>query len=210
MALARFRWIGSACHAEAGRKSSREGGARAAGFSLLEVLVATTLLAAALAAVAQLFAVATKSNFSAKATTFAALLAQQKMEQLRGLTYGFDVLGLPMTDATTDITVVPESVTGGKGLSPSPAGTLGQNMSGYCDFVDRNGNSLGGGTTPPAGTAYIRRWSVEPLPTNPNNTLIFQVLVTRSRNRGTADTATGVTRLPDEARIISVKTRKAT
>src|SRR5947207_1671073 len=184
MALARFRWIGStvasiAEYSELPRKheNTKSGYSfrafvfswpaddAGAGFSLLEVLVATTLLAAALAAVAQLFAVATKSNFSAKATTFASLLAQQKMEQLRGLTYGFDVLGLPLTDTTTDITVAPESVTGGKGLSPSPAGTLGQNMSGYCDFLDRNGNSLGGGTTPPAGTAYIRRWSVEPLPT---------------------------------------------
>ncbi len=31
--------------------------------------------------------------------------------------------------------------------------------------------------TPPANTVYVRRWSVEPLPTNPNNTLILQVLV---------------------------------
>jgi hypothetical protein len=58
---------------------------------------------------------------------------------------------------------------------------------------------------------YIRRWSIEPLPTNPNNTLILQVLVTRWRSRGVADTeeANGGRRLPDEARIISVKTRKA-
>jgi hypothetical protein len=70
--------------------------------------------------------------------------------------------------------------------------------------------SLGGGTTPPANTMYIRRWSIEPLPTNPNDTLVLQVLVTRFRDRGAADTAVDVKRLPDEARIISVKTRKAT
>ena len=51
---------------------------------------------------------------------------------------------------------------------------------------------------------------MEPLPTNPNNTLVLQVLVTRTRSRGSADQAVGVNRLPDEARIISVKTRKAT
>jgi hypothetical protein len=84
------------------------------------------------------------------------------------------------------------------------------NMDGYCDYLDKNGNSLGGGPLVPNGTVYIRRWSVEPLPTNPNNTLVLQVLVTRSRNRGSADTALGVNRLPDEARLISVKTRKAT
>jgi len=180
------------------------------GFSLLEVLVATGLLAVALTALAQLFAIATKSNISAKSTTFAALLAQQKMEQLRGLTWGFDTLGLPLTDTASNISATPESPTGGTGLTPSPANVLGQNTNGYCDFLDKAGNSLGGGTTPPAQTIYIRRWAIEPLPTNPNNTLVFQVLVTRSRDRGTADTASDVKRLPDEARIISMKTRKAT
>ena len=179
------------------------------GFSLLEVLVATTILTVALSALAQLFAISTRANSGAKVTTYAAILAQQKKEQLRGLTLGFDYLGLPLTDTTTDITVIPELPAGGKGLSPSPGNTLGANTAGYCDFLDRSGNSLGGGTTPPDGTVYIRRWSVEPLPTNPNNTLVLQVLVTRSRDRGTADTATGVKRLPDEARLISVKTRKA-
>ena len=54
---------------------------------------------------------------------------------------------------------------------------------------------------------FIRRWSVEPLPTNPNNTLILQVLVTRNRNRGDAD-AGNVARQNEEARLMSVKTRK--
>ena len=169
-----------------------------------------TILSVGLAALAQLFALSTRANAGSKTTTFASVLAEQKVEQLRGLTWGFDNLGLPLSDTTTDVTVVPEKPTGGRGLSPSPAGTLGQNTDGYCDFLDDRGNSLGGGTTLPDGTVFIRRWSIEPLPTNPNNTLVLQVLVTRSRNRGGADTATGVTRLPDEARIISVKTRKAT
>jgi hypothetical protein len=95
------------------------------------------------------------------------------------------------------------------GLSPSPAGTLAENSDGYVDYLDSNGCSLGGGSVMPANTAYIRRWSVEPLPTNPNNTLILQVLVTRHVDRGpdaAADAA--VRRLPDEARFVGVKTRK--
>ncbi len=179
------------------------------GFSLLEVLFASTILAVALTALAQLFAVSTRANASARTTTFASVLAQQKMEQLRGLTWGFDALGLPLSDTTTDLTVVPEKTTGGKGLSPGSAATLGTNTSGYVDYLDASGNSLGTGTTPPPTTLYVRRWSVEPLPTNPNNTLVLQVLVTRLRNRGSADSTVEVRRLPDEARIISVKTRKA-
>ncbi len=214
MALARFRWIGNEASPRTAEWLRQRGNGESSllgdrGFSLIEVLAATTILTVALAALAQLFAISAKSNSSAKATTFASVLAQQKMEQLRGLTWGFDTLGLPLTDTTTDITIVPE-MAGGHGLSPSPAGTLGQNTDGYCDFIDKNGAWLGGGQTPPASTAYIRRWSVEPLPTNPNNTVVLQVLVTRWRNRGSADTAVGVNRLPDEARIVSVKTRKAT
>ena len=167
------------------------------------------MLIVGVAGLAQLFALSTRSNTSARATTFASVLAQQKMEQLRSLTWGFDTAGLPLSDSSTNITAAVESPTGGKGLAPSPTGTLGNNIDGYCDFLDSTGKSLGGGSTPPQRTIFIRRWSVEPLPTNPNNTLVLQVLVTRLRNRGTADTATGVGRLPDEARIISVKTRKA-
>jgi len=178
------------------------------GFSLLEVLMATTVLTVGLAALAQLFAISTRANFSAKITTIASVLAQQKMEQLRGLTWGYDLVGLPLSDFSTNVTVVSEAPSGGNGLTASPADSLKQNVDGYCDFLDRYGTSLGGGDTPPAGTAYVRRWSIEPLPINPNNTLILQVLVTQRKDRG-ADPTTSTRRLPDEARVISVKARKA-
>lgn len=190
MALARFR-------------SSNDGG-----FSLVEVMIATTLLAMSLTALAELFAISVKNNAVAKNGTFAQVLAAQKMEQLRGLTWGFDPLGLPVSDVSTNTAVSPEASTGGKGLAPSPTNTLQTSTDGYVDYVDPFGNSLGGGTVVPDNTAYIRRWLIEPLPTNPNNTLILQVLVTRRRNRGTAD-AGSVARAPDEARLITVKTRKA-
>jgi type II secretory pathway pseudopilin PulG len=166
---------------------------RERGFSLLEVLCATTILIVGLAALAQLVAVSTRINSSAKTTTIATLVAAQKMEQLRSLSWGFDNLGLPLSDA---------------GLNASPPDSLKRNISSYCDFLDRTGRSLGGGASPPAGAAYISRWSVEPLPTDPANTLVLQVLVTASSNRDVDDTA-GVRRLPDEALLVSVKTRKA-
>jgi len=196
--LAKFSWT-------ADRRTS----AGERGFSLLEVLFATTMLVVGVAGLAQLFALSTRTNTSARATTFASLLAQQKMEQLRGLTWGFDTLGLPLTDTSTNIAAAVESPTGGTGLTPSPTGTLGSNTNGYVDYLDATGKSLGSGSNPPQGTVFVRRWSIEPLPTNPNNTLVLQVLVFRNGNRPTADNTVGVKRLPDEARIISVKTRKA-
>jgi type II secretory pathway pseudopilin PulG len=177
------------------------------GFSLVETLVATALLAVSLVALAELFGVAAKSNASARTGSFAAVLAEQKIEQLRALTWGFDSLGLPISDSATDTSVSPELAAGGTGLSPSPSNTLQANTDGYVDYLDNNGVQLGGGTVIPAGTAYIRRWMIEPLPTNPNNTLIIQVLVTRRQDRGVAD-AGSVMRLPDEARLVTVKTRK--
>ena len=179
------------------------------GFSILEVLVATTIMTVAVAGLAQMFALATQANASARATTYAAVLAQQKMEQLRSLTWGFDVQGLPITDTTTDATAVSEIAGGGRGLSLSPEHSLGTNTEGYCDFVDTFGRPLGGGTTPPVGTAYIRRWSIEALPTNPNNTIVLQVLVTRAGRRSGADTSKTGARAPDEACLVSVKTRTA-
>ena len=180
------------------------------GFSLAETIIATGIMAASIAGLGQLFAVSVLSNRTARNTTFASVLATQKMEQLRGLTYGFDTLGLPLTDTSTNLAVNPLSPTGGKGLSPSPTGALRANTDGYVDYLDVYGKTVGtGGTTIPNGTTYIRRWTIEPLPTNPNNTVVLQVLVTRSTNRGSADTGK-VDRLPDEARIITVKTRKAT
>ena len=180
------------------------------GFSLLEVIVATSLLIVAVASLAQLFAISVRANASARATTYASVLAQQKMEQLRGLTWGFDSLGLPLTDTTTDVSVTPERATAGRGLSPSPAGggTLGVNSDGYCDFLDSSGRWLAGGATAPAGTIFVRRWSVEPLPTNPSNTIVLQVRVMRNRALAAA-AVTGGARTPDEARLVSVKTRKA-
>jgi prepilin-type N-terminal cleavage/methylation domain-containing protein len=194
--------------AERGRGASASN--NAAGFSLVEVMVATTILAVALTSLAQLFAMATKSNSIARNGTFTQILAEQKMEQLRSLTWGFDTLGLPVSDTTTDTAKSPMGVSGGTGLAPSPSNTLQTVTDGYVDYLDANGNVLGdGGTVVPGNTAYIRRWYIEPLPTNPNNTIVIQVLVTRHRNRGAADGG-NVMRLPDEARIISVKTRKAT
>ena len=178
------------------------------GFSLLETLIATLLLAGGLLATAQMFALATTGNIAAQRSTYTATLAQEKMEQLRGLTWGFDVLGLPSQDYMTNISVEPPS-NNGVGLQPSPGNALSANVEGYVDYVDRTGNSLGGGPVAPANTTFVRRWSIEPLPTNPNNTLIFQVLVFALGDRPAAGQGPVLDRVRDETRLVSVKTRKS-
>ena len=180
----------------------------AAGFSLLEVTIATAIVAGALVTLGQMAAIAIANNHAARHLTFATVLAEQKMEQLRGLTWGFDNLGRPVSDTTADTATPIDSAVGGTGLTPSPAGTLTSNADGWVDFVDQFGNILGGGTMPRPKTAYIRRWAIEPLSSNPNNAIVIHVLVTAHQSRGFADRPGSTTRLPDEARLVSVRTRK--
>ena len=179
------------------------------GFSLVEVLFALVVLSVAVSGLAHLLTVAAYTNMRARATTYAAVLAQQKMEQLRGLAYGFDPGGGAVTDVDTDITVQPEWPRGGAGLQPSPPGVLAADTPGYVDYVDGKGASLGGAAAvPPPGTAYIRRWSVQPLPSSAN-TLVLQVLVMRAGPRRAADNRIGPGGRPaDQAMLVSVKTRK--
>ena len=155
-------------------------GAAQAGFSLPEVMVATAILATALVSLGQLFAISMVSNRGARCTTYAAMLASQKIEELRSLAYSE--------------------------LTPSPPGTLGVSTSAYADYLDTYGRAIGGGGSPPAGTVYIRRWSIEPLPAYPDNTLVLQVLVTDLR-AGAAPGSAG--RMPHEARLVTLRTRKA-
>jgi prepilin-type N-terminal cleavage/methylation domain-containing protein len=180
----------------------------ARGFSLLETLVALTIMTVALSALVQLLSVSARSNQVAHSMTMATLLAQGKVEQLRALAWGFDAAGVAVSDRTTDVAILPEQPSGGRGLSPSPPGTLERNVEGYCDFLDGWGRYMGGGTTPPPGTAYVRRWSIELRPTWHQNAVLLQVSVipwTRSGN-----VALGGGRGPGEVRLVSVKTRRLT
>jgi hypothetical protein len=95
-------------------------------------------------------------------------------------------------------------------LNPSPADSLEHNTSDFVDFLDANGIWVGTGTTPPTTAVYVRRWSIQPLPTNPNNTIVLQVLVTTVANEAArVSSAFTRTRLPGDALLTSVKTRKA-
>jgi prepilin-type N-terminal cleavage/methylation domain-containing protein len=164
------------------------------GFSLLEVLIATTIVAVALSALAQLFMLSMNANRNAKATTMATVLAAQKMEQLRSLTWSLDARGTPLTDPY---------------LASLPSGSLRQNAAGFFDLVSSSGESFGEGTTVPAGAMYLRRWSIEPLPADSGNAIVLQVLVTQrfERRMGAGWNAR---RLPEDSHLITVRTRKGT
>ena len=178
------------------------------GFSLIEATIAAGVMASALVALGQMLAISVSNNRTARTLTYATVLAEQKIEQLRGLTWGFDNTGAFVTDTTTNTAAPVDGPNGGTGLSRSPADTIAQSTDGWVDYVDQFGAVLGGGALPPPKTVYIRRWAIEPLPTDPANAIVIHVLVTAHMNRGLAGAAS-TRRLPAEARLVSVKTRKS-
>jgi prepilin-type N-terminal cleavage/methylation domain-containing protein len=136
------------------------GGHDIKGFSLVEVLVCTSLIAVVAIGLAQLTAVAVDATRAAGRDNTALLLAVQKMEQLRSLPWRYDPSGrYRVSDRITDLTRDPPG-TGGTGLTPSPTTSLDRNIAGYVDHLDRRGAWVGAGTTPPPGTSFVRRWSV--------------------------------------------------
>ena len=180
------------------------------GFSLAEVMIAMGILVSVALGVAQLFAVSGRANFVARGQTSTTAFAEQKMEQLRSLTWGFDTAGqgLPLTDTSSNIAVSPPAQNG-TGLNPSPAGALEENTAGFVDYLDDQGAWVGTGTTAPGNAQFIRRWSITPLPTNPNNTIVIQVLVTTVAIEARRSSEVARTRVPGDALLITVKTRKA-
>ncbi len=166
----------------------------------MEVLVACALLATVAAALAHVVATAVRVEGEATRRTAATVLAVQKMEQLRSLAWG-----ATLSDLTSDLSVDPPG-DGGPGLSPSPAGTLETSTPPYVDYIDAGGRWVGHGSSPPAGGVYTRRWSVEPLPDEPDHTLLIQVAVSASREaRGPLPPGT---RVADEVRLVLVRTRR--
>ena len=181
------------------------------GFSFIEVMVALLLIMIVALGVAGLFAATVKSTHSARNQTSTTTLAEQKMEQLRSLTWGFDASGmyLPVSDTTTDLTLTPPT-NAGAGLNPSPVDSLDSNTPGYVDYLDVRGQWVGTGGAPPGAAKFIRRWNIQPLPTNPNNTLVLQVLVTTVQREASISGAPSPRpRYGDDALIATVKTRKA-
>lgn len=147
------------------------------GFGLAEVVVCAGLLVAVAAGVAQLVAMAVRANDAARVRTVATILAAQRMEQLRGLPWGAG------SDRTTDLSTDPPTAAG-RGLLPSPAGTLEADVAPYVDYLTAEGDWAGNGAAPPAAAVYTRRWSVQPLDADPGHTLVLTVLVRRTRAPG--------------------------
>ena len=149
------------------------------GFTLLETLVALGLSATLLGTLFPVYWHVTRGALLAHEHSIGTMLATQRLEQLRALTFRFDegVLGPErVTDLATDLSGA-AATQGGPGLSPSPAAALLIPTRGYVDYLDAQGRWVGNDVSPPAEAAFVRRWAVTPSLAAPEDGLLLQVLV---------------------------------
>ena len=132
------------------------------GFTLVETLIATGLLVTALAGLAHLLAMSVRFTNDAGQSGVALMAAQDKIESLRALRFGYDDHGEPETDARLD---------------PSPATGLSESVPGYVDWLDASGASRAEG----ADAEYVRRWRITIVGNDDPSAVIIDVCVFHAR-----------------------------
>ena len=165
------------------------------------------LLAVGGAGLASLALASGRANQSARQADVAQRAAVERLEQLRALAWTSDGAVVPVTDWSSNLTLAIPAGTGGPGLGASPGDTLAATVAGYADFMDADGRWLGGGATPPADAAWVRRWSVQAL-SAPRDTLLLQVTVVPARTTS-AVTAVASARAVNGAWLMDMRTRRA-
>ena len=144
---------------EAHRGNGRKRRRSERGVTILETMIAITILLIACCGVLglSLVAMTTTENhghLGARTTEY----AQDKMEQLLALQFG---------DGSTDTTTFPAGNCGaGCGLTPGGSSDPNNAVAPYVDYLDANGNLLGSGGG--VGTYYTRVWQITVVPGNPH------------------------------------------
>jgi hypothetical protein len=163
-----------------------------AGFSLLETVMATLMLAICMAGVTALFSydIGTSKGQGDIATRTIAY-SQDKMEQL---------LSLDFTDATSDTTVSPITDTGGTGIGGdmvdgSSVGAVPPTApaAGYVDYLTSDGVRQ---TTADSKTFYTRQWKIS-ISNKVKTIEVVTKALSASGGKGKAPSMTLVSQLTD-------------
>jgi type II secretory pathway pseudopilin PulG len=151
----------------------------ARGFTLVETLVATGVLVTALAGLAQLFVLSVRFTRESAQSGAALVAAQDKIESLRALRFGYDDSGAALTDPR---------------LAPSAATSLSENIDGHADWIDEAGNVVS-----EAGASYVRRWRITTIAADEPAAIAIDVCVfgapAINREPGNADTCLAIARV---------------
>lgn len=125
----------------------------ARGFTLLETLIATGIVVTAVAGLAQLVAYSAGLTRASSESAVALIAAQQKLEALRALEYGFDDGGVPIGDP---------------GMVPAQ----------YVDWLDASGVDV-----EEAEAAFVRRWRITTIDAAEPSLIAIEVCVVDRRAR---------------------------
>jgi len=137
--------------------------------TLVETIIALAILFIVSAGLMGLGVVAiTTTENQGHLATRTAEYAQDKMEQLMSLSYGDGCEALPCITGSDTISadcvaylVDVVCADGEAGLTPGGDLNFGSADDSYVDYLDAQGNPLGGGATAPAGWFYMRVWQVD-------------------------------------------------
>jgi Tfp pilus assembly protein PilV len=151
------------------------------GFTLLETIIATGILVTAMAGIFQLVVFSVRSTREGGLHGAALTAAQDKLEHLRSLPFGYDPGGVPVTD---------------DGLAPSSTQSLSEDSGGFVDFVDGEGRTSGS-----AAGVFTRRWRITLVDQLAPEALTIEVCVFRSP-------ADGLTPVSAEACLATVRARQ--
>lgn len=117
------------------------------GFTLIETVIATGVLVTALAGLAQLFALTARSTRDAGEQGAALSAAQDKIETLRSVAFGYGPLGGAITDPA---------------LALSGSGSLGADTDGFVDYLAADG-AVTDVDADGHGAVWTRRWRIAPI-----------------------------------------------
>ena len=122
------------------------------GTTLIETSIASAILLVVTVGLLSMAALATTytenhGHLEARTTEY----AQDKMEQLLAIAYD---------DQFTNTVVFPAVSPGGTGLAVGGGVDTAAPVNGYVDWLEQDGDLLGGGTAPPATWFYERVWQV--------------------------------------------------
>jgi len=174
------------------RKIAKTNGKGEAGISLIETMIALGILmiislGILTMAIVSMTTTENQGHLAARTTEY----AQDKMEQLLGLQFTDGQAGAGLGTDTTSIDTVNNTYTlgtGGNGLLAG--GSLTTRTNAYVDYLDANGNPLGGGSTQPGNAYYIRTWQITDTSSSLKTISVRVAAVSGVNTRNAAPTST--------------------
>ena len=150
-----------------------------AGMTLIETMIALAILLIVASGLMGLAVVATVTTENqGHLATRTAEYAQDKMEQLMSLKFGDETSDTISVNCVLYL-VNTDCDSGAAGLAVGGSLDFAAPVDDYVDYLDAQGNTLGGGAVPPADWFFMRVWNV----TNPGGDILLKQITVSCMTR---------------------------